>query len=175
MFVSSLGGWSNDQVCMYFPFLKMVKTLLANFITLHLISGQMNSFKMLNNQYIEVLRLYFLSLISGFYLFSLHAELTCTNLLEGQPGTIDLGSPPQKNDQLTFKCGQNVLYNRRKEKVEKKPYVNMDDKGSLILTNVSKSMEATCRAEQFDGNGKSILLKNVKICVLCKYNKTKMV
>ncbi|XP_041937603.1 uncharacterized protein LOC121699061 [Alosa sapidissima] len=90
----------------------------------------------------------------------------CTEKLEGDSHTITLNSAKQKGDELIWKCNDTVIYQRIKEKVQST--VNVDDKGSLSLTNLNSSMSCTYKAEHHDIHGKLTATKTERLCVLHK-------
>ncbi|XP_076158793.1 uncharacterized protein LOC143141990 isoform X2 [Alosa pseudoharengus] len=75
-------------------------------------------------------------------------ELTCVNKYVGDSYTMTLNSPEQDGDMLVWKCSDKVIYKRRKGKID--PTADVDMQGSLTLTNISKSMACTYKAEHHD-------------------------
>ncbi|XP_048091014.1 uncharacterized protein LOC125288584 isoform X1 [Alosa alosa] len=88
----------------------------------------------------------------------------CTEKLEGDPHTITLNSARQKGDELIWKCNDTVIYQRMNETV--RTTLNVDDKGSLSLTNLNSSMSCTYKVEHRDIHGKLIVTKTETLCVL---------
>ncbi|XP_062383271.1 uncharacterized protein LOC134070828 isoform X2 [Sardina pilchardus] len=91
------------------------------------------------------------------------SEPTCVNKYVGESYTITLNSPQQDGDMLVWKCDDKVIYQRRKGKVD--PAANVDDQGSLTLTNISKSMTCTYKAEHHDRDGKALKTHSESLCV----------
>lgn len=104
-------------------------------------------------------------------LFPLNTE--CTILTEGQTYTIKLDSPKTAGDSLIWKCGDNVVYNRRKEKVS--VTADVDTKGSLTLKDISKSNACIYKAEHYNQEGIQVKSKTETLCVYCKYNTVKKI
>lgn len=97
----------------------------------------------------------------------------CTEVLEGETHVIKLDSLKQKNDALTWRCNDDVIYRRRGTNIQTN--ANVDDKGSLTLTNITMShQKCTYKAEHYDSGGKLLTSITVKLCVFCKYNKIKI-
>ncbi|XP_076159495.1 uncharacterized protein LOC143142473 isoform X2 [Alosa pseudoharengus] len=94
------------------------------------------------------------------------SELPCVNKLEGDSYTITLNSKEQYEDTLVWKCGDKVIYKRRKGKIYPAAYVDMQ--GSFTLTNISKSMACTYKAEHHDKNGKRLKTHSERICVVSR-------
>lgn len=96
----------------------------------------------------------------------------CTKkLTEGQTHIITLNSPEITGDSLVWKCGDKVVYNRRKGKVAIE--ADVDKKGSLTLKKISKSNACTYKAEHHDKDGKALQTLEETLCVFCKYNTVK--
>lgn len=107
-------------------------------------------------------------------LFPLNTEHKCTEVLEGQSYTMKLDSPEITGDSLVWKCDDNVVYNRKRNgKIATE--ANVDNKGSLTLTNISKSNACTYKAEHYDKMGKVVKIVKEMLCVFCKYNTVKKI
>lgn len=92
----------------------------------------------------------------------------CTEKLEGDNYTIILNSAKQREDVLIWKCNDTVIYQRVNETV--RSTVNVDDKGSLFLTNLNSSMSCTYTAEHQNFKGKLLASASETLFVLCKYS-----
>ncbi|XP_062383269.1 T-cell surface antigen CD2-like [Sardina pilchardus] len=103
------------------------------------------------------------------YILALTAsrELKCvTNKYVGGSYTITLNSPQQNGDLLVWKCNDKIIYKRRRGKVD--PAANVDDLGSLTLTNISKSMACTYKAEHHDRDGRLLKEYSESLCVFSR-------
>ncbi|XP_076159487.1 uncharacterized protein LOC143142468 isoform X2 [Alosa pseudoharengus] len=102
------------------------------------------------------------------YVLGLNAsqELYCENKYVGDSYIITLNSPEQDGDTLVWKCSDNIIYKRRRGIVN--ATANVDMQGSLTLTNISKSMACTYKAEHHDKYGKLIKSLNARLCVFSK-------
>ena len=98
---------------------------------------------------------------------SLHTD-KCIDKLEGASLTIILDSPKQDGDALIWKCDDKVIYERKRGKESTFP-ANVNNNGSLILTNLIPSMSCTYKAEHHDKVGKLMKKVTERLCVLRKY------
>ncbi|XP_062383268.1 T-cell surface antigen CD2-like [Sardina pilchardus] len=106
---------------------------------------------------------------SGFlclYILGLTASEECVNKYVGESYTFKLNSPQQDGDMLIWKCEDKIIYKRRRGKAE--PKANVDVQGSLTLTNISKSMNCTYKAEHHDSDGKALKTRSESLCVFSK-------
>ncbi|XP_062383275.1 uncharacterized protein LOC134070829 isoform X2 [Sardina pilchardus] len=93
-------------------------------------------------------------------------EPECVNKYVGESYTIILNSPQQDGDMLLWKCDDMVIYKRMKGTID--PAADVDDQGSLTLTNISMSMACTYKAEHQDGNGKLLERHVARLCVFSR-------
>ncbi|XP_031414714.1 uncharacterized protein LOC116218214 isoform X2 [Clupea harengus] len=89
----------------------------------------------------------------------------CIDKLEGASLTIILDSPKQDGDALIWKCDDKVIYERKRGKESTFP-ANVNNNGSLILTNLIPSMSCTYKAEHHDKVGKLMKKVTERLCVL---------
>ncbi|XP_062383276.1 uncharacterized protein LOC134070829 isoform X3 [Sardina pilchardus] len=93
-------------------------------------------------------------------------EPECVYTYVGDSYKIILNSPQQDGDTLLWKCDDKIIYQRRRGKVD--PAAIVDVQGSLTLTNISKSMACTYKAEHHNKNGKLIKVHSESICVFSR-------
>ncbi|XP_076159496.1 uncharacterized protein LOC143142473 isoform X3 [Alosa pseudoharengus] len=87
---------------------------------------------------------------------------------EGDSYTMTFNSPQQDGDELVWKCGDKVIYKRRRGKIA--PAADVDDNGSLTLTNISKSMACIYTANHSYKNGNTFSTKTFseRLCVFSR-------
>ncbi|XP_076159493.1 uncharacterized protein LOC143142472 [Alosa pseudoharengus] len=102
------------------------------------------------------------------YILGLNAsqEPKCVNKYVGECYTMTLNSPQQDGDTLVWKCSDKIIYKRRKGKIE--PTADVDMQGSLTLTDISKSMACTYKAEHHNKDGRLIKEHYRRLCVFSR-------
>ncbi|KAL2088180.1 hypothetical protein ACEWY4_017008 [Coilia grayii] len=93
-------------------------------------------------------------------------DSSCHMTLEGQSFAITLGSPKQDGDALVWRCNETVIYERRNGTI--KGSAEVDDRGSLSLTNLTTAMSCTYRAEHWSKSAMPLKKTTANVCVVPK-------
>ncbi|XP_043965190.1 muscle M-line assembly protein unc-89-like isoform X2 [Gambusia affinis] len=95
------------------------------------------------------------------------ASRGCDQLVAvGEDVDVPLGYEPKPTDALRWKFNGNIIFYKKRGRIIQGKNDDINDDGSLKLTNLKLDQEGLYTSEVFDGNGRQTSSKSTNLCVL---------